>query len=392
MRPSSPPDKNVAPSLRGAPPNMPRAHIAQKLALALAAPLFVLGVFESALWLAAFRYRPAEAPILIWNPVEDRALENQQGLFQSDDRTLWSPRPGATIPWGKDERVNSEGFRGPVLARERRPGVTRIATLGDSSTFGMGVAYADTYGAQLERILSADGNETEVLNAGVVGFTIRQGLERYRRDVRPYRPDVVIAAFGAVNEHHMAIGLPDDVKIARSTKEFSSTERAWYWAKANVHVFQFISYAGFTLGGGVDGQRERSKARQRREFDLSHSAGQTSWDGTRRVTTARYAELIGELAREVEKDGARLVVLVMPRESSVERNLPILLEYTDLSREAGARAGAAVCDGRAAFQAEEARGVDPKSLFVPGDAWHPNAVGHGVLARELAPLVRAAIE
>lgn len=371
---------------------MARTNLAKKLSLAVLSPLLVLLVLEAALYLAAFRHRPPKAPILIWNPVEDRALDNQESLFQSDPMTLWSPRPGARIPWGNAELVNPDGFRGARLPLERRPGVARIATMGDSSTFGMGVAQQDCYSAQLERLLNEQGLPVEILNAGVVGYTIRQGLERYRHHVRPYRPDVVVAAFGAVNEHHMALDLADDPKLARSQQSYGPLARKLMWARENLHVPQFLDYLALQIGGGVDGQRKRAMARQRRDLQLSQSTGQTNWQGTRRVSPGRHRELIAEFAREVEQDGARLVVLSMPREPRMETDLPVLLLYTESTERGAADAGVPLCDGRGAFRAAREQSDPPPALFVPNDAWHPNADGHGILARELAPLVRTALD
>ena len=43
-----------------------------------------------------------------------------------------------------------------------------------------------------------------MLAAGVIGFTCVQGLRRFDAVVAPLEPDVVVLAFGAVNE----FGLP----------------------------------------------------------------------------------------------------------------------------------------------------------------------------------------
>jgi hypothetical protein len=84
------------------------------------------------------------------------------------------------------------GFPGDQLAAvsSRR----RIALVGDSFTFGMEVAFEDTWGRILERNL---GGDTAVLNFGVDGYGVDQAYLRYERDVRPWRPDVVI--FGIIN-------------------------------------------------------------------------------------------------------------------------------------------------------------------------------------------------
>jgi acyl-CoA thioesterase I len=46
-----------------------------------------------------------------------------------------------------------------------------IVAFGGSNTFGKGVARADTYPAQLERLLKADGIDAVVINAGTNGTT-----------------------------------------------------------------------------------------------------------------------------------------------------------------------------------------------------------------------------
>lgn len=369
---------------------MARAHLAKKLLLAAASPLVVLGLLEAALYLAHFRFLPPEAPIQIWNPVEDRALENQDGLFHREPDTLWSPRPGAAIPWSPGERVNPAGFRGPELPLERRPGVLRVATLGDSSTFGMGVTGEACYSAQLAAVLAEEGVAAEVLNAGVVAHTVRQGLERYRHHVRPYRPDVVVAAFGAVNEHQLAASMPDDDKVRRSQGQLARLDRAWRWALGSLHVPQFLAYLASEARGGLQGQRARFEVRVRREIEGLDTIGQIDWPGMRRVPLARYGDFLDELAREVAADGARLVVVVMPREPSCEERWPVLLSYSEATREAARRSGALLCDAHAAFRRAQEQESAPGPLFLPGDPWHPSAIGHGLLARELAPLVRAA--
>ena len=67
----------------------------KKLLIALGAPLLFFGLFELALRLARFEFALAEAPILIWNPVDDRQMSEGAGLHESDPVQLWKPRPGA---------------------------------------------------------------------------------------------------------------------------------------------------------------------------------------------------------------------------------------------------------------------------------------------------------
>jgi len=70
----------------------------------------------------------------------------------------------------------------------------RIALLGDSYTFGQEVAYEDTWGYVLEKSL---GPEFQVLNFGVPGYGIDQEFLRFERDVRLWKPRIVMFAINS---------------------------------------------------------------------------------------------------------------------------------------------------------------------------------------------------
>ena len=69
-------------------------------------------------------------------------------------------------------RTNALGLRGSVETEPKKPpGVRRILCLGDSFTFGKGVADDETVPARLAvRLAAPAGPRTEVLNAGVVSY------------------------------------------------------------------------------------------------------------------------------------------------------------------------------------------------------------------------------
>jgi len=74
-------------------------------------------------------------------------------------------------------------------AAATRRSVQRVALVGDSFTFALDVSYEDSWGHRLERQL---GPDVQVLNFGVEAYGIDQAYLRYVRDVRPWRPKVVI--------------------------------------------------------------------------------------------------------------------------------------------------------------------------------------------------------
>jgi hypothetical protein len=100
---------------------------------------------------------------------------------------------------GTDRRVvahvNEKGWRGPVVPIERRPGVLRIAALGDSHTFGHGVGDDETWAAVLERELDTPARPVEVMNCGVNGYDADQVVALLEKRVLPYEPDLVVYGF-----------------------------------------------------------------------------------------------------------------------------------------------------------------------------------------------------
>lgn len=89
-------------------------------------------------------------------------------------------------------RINRHGFRGPELEPES-PSKVRVILLGGSTTFGTGLDEdSQTIAAHLEALLS----NTEVVNAGVVGYQSGQELAHYVKDLADLRPDTVIALNG----------------------------------------------------------------------------------------------------------------------------------------------------------------------------------------------------
>jgi acyl-CoA thioesterase-1 len=70
-----------------------------------------------------------------------------------------------------------------------------IVAMGDSLTEGMGVDPAETYPAQLERRLRAEGYDVTVVNAGVSGETSSGALSRVDWVLRQ-QPDIMILATG----------------------------------------------------------------------------------------------------------------------------------------------------------------------------------------------------
>ncbi len=110
--------------------------------------------------------------------------------------------------------------------------ITRIAAVGDSTTFGLEAESDDrVWVARLaDKLNSAGPHSThDAVNAAVPGYTLAMSMERLLRDVAPLNPDVVIvqqivADVAAHGRRQFGNAVGDDSvsrKIARLFQEYS---------------------------------------------------------------------------------------------------------------------------------------------------------------------------
>lgn len=152
----------------------------RRAALGLAVASAVLAAVEGALRLSF--------PPLARASMPDAAIKAHigTGAFRYDPELFWDwpslPEPGAEI--------NAQGFRRPEPTSVRKPeGTTRVVTLGDSQTFGVGLRPEATYSGVAERAL---GEGWEVLNAGVPGYRSLNVYRLLRGRVGAFSPDILV--------------------------------------------------------------------------------------------------------------------------------------------------------------------------------------------------------
>lgn len=112
--------------------------------------------------------------------------------------------------------VNSQKIRAPREIAAKTAGSFRILCLGDSITFGLDVDDNQTYPHQLEQILkqtTSAPSKPEVINAGVWGYTSRQGLIYLREKLLQFHPDLVIIEFGFNDSNAAMLSFNKDRKI-----------------------------------------------------------------------------------------------------------------------------------------------------------------------------------
>jgi hypothetical protein len=117
-------------------------------------------------------------------------------IEQRDPELFWRYRPNQELRKGKIlVRTNGFGLRDRDRTREKPPGVFRILSLGESTTFGDQLEASETYSHRLEQILNADaslGRPVEVWNCGVCSYTTYQSVKWLERDGLSFQPDLVL--------------------------------------------------------------------------------------------------------------------------------------------------------------------------------------------------------
>ena len=276
----------------------------------------------------------------------------------------------SSAPYAVELTYNSLQFRdrepGP-----RKPGVRRVAVLGDSFTEGQGVIERDTYPRVLERVLSAsEAHEWEVLNFGRRGADFPALHDNFNA-LLAYDPDIVI--YGMV------------LNDCEQSKAFRA-RHAFVTAYIDAHEQQLAPWTGLPAFG------------TRTALFVQHRLEQFRLDGAMR---AWYRELYAEPNREgwersqayieemnhrMRLRGGHFLVAMWPMLPYLDDDYP----FQDVHETVGKfclASGIPWLDLLPTL-----RGRPASYLWVhPLDA-HPNALAHRLVARDLARVVRRLVE
>jgi lysophospholipase L1-like esterase len=300
------------------------------------------------------------------------SIGSQYAAYVPDPYLPFKPRPlshtrgrSETGEFDHDNRHNSFGLRDVEHAVAGEPGVLRILGLGDSFTYGGGVAFEDGYLAQLERRLNegaARGAKVEIIKAGIPRFypePERIFLERYGV---AYRPDVILVGF-----------VPNDVIDTYYGFEAVRLDRAGYLKTreaAELGDFGSAVYDGchacrLVLRRYVAWQTARKYRPQMAEVYRANGFHEADW----RKVEAEY-DRMAEIAAGIK---AKLVIVHIPHIGpwAAEHNYP-----AERLAAWAAKRGAGFVDTLPAFKSHS----DPQSLYYPRDK-HCTPAGYGVIAR-----------
>ncbi len=293
-----------------------------------------------------------------------------QGLQRRDLGVVMRPDWSGSITWRRATdgallleqpvRTSSLGLRGGEHAPTPEPGVFRLLGVGDSVTFGQGVAADQTFLAVAEDLL-ADQHRVELINAGVPSWDLRQQLRWIEHRGLALEAQLLLVFF-YVNDL-VPISYPDpDHALPRLSLEAPAWARGEAGLRRHSWLFNKLwrtverGRLGAALLEGYDSEVELIRARS-----------------SQAQVADRYRDLAGVCADARQACG----VVVLP--SFVPPGADDGADILDMAAAAAAEAGLQVLRLDRAVD-----GIDLADRFVlPGDQ-HPSARAHRALGQALA--------
>jgi lysophospholipase L1-like esterase len=321
-------------------------------------------------------------------------FREEGSLLRSDPDFFWSLLPnlsGVEMPEGGSVDTNAMGLRSRDLP-PKAPGELRILSLGESTTFGVGVSNDETYSARLEEWLTA-GDETgrrplRVINAGVPAWSSFQSLTFLEQKGDEIDPDIVLF-YHEVNDY-----LPSSLRGAGESeigmaqtdaeRHQSRKHRVRQFLQRHLALVRFfdVAYARYRIArfkqanAGVPmasiGLPEFQMTERVRTLE-GETPGRDILDEAalpQRVSPSERLENLAALAALCRERGWRLVV-IHPSYRLSRPHECILTEF---------------CAREEVAMLEVHEVLHPPALRVEAtylDAWHPTPDGHRRIAEAL---------
>ena len=180
--------------------NVPQNHKltkSQKLIINLTLLLFVIGICFT-IGVAVIRILYKDKIVLFPRYHTDTVYGEYQIRRLRPKSVFWHTSMDGSWKF----TTNAQGFRDyRNFKYEKSPNTLRILSLGDSHTLGFEVKQENTFSAVIERYLNnyikhnGIKAETQVINAGVSGFSTAEELVFLENEGIKYKPDFVILAY-----------------------------------------------------------------------------------------------------------------------------------------------------------------------------------------------------
>lgn len=287
-------------------------------------------------------------------------------------------------------RINRQGMRDDRVFAEAKPaGTCRIAMLGDSYFVGYELDLRDTIARRIEEGLRARGYRVEVLNFAVSGFGTAENLIAYRKAARRFRPDLVLMQWQVTdyddNVRSGLFALKDGALVQINDRFLPGVATQDRLMKSALYRLLADHSHLYNFAREAIGWRAKQLLAFVRKRQAGPAGGAEVEQNSYMISPAQVrlaAALLAEAKAEVERDGARMMVVDIPNRTP-ER---VFSSSYDLMPAELKRALPPV-SALALFRAAMKRGEGP--LFYPHGARHLTPEGAALLSGETIRRIEA---
>ena len=297
-------------------------------------------------------------------------IDNPPGQFRRSRTRAFEHEPNfrGRDRFGSEIRINSYGLREREFDHKKPSGTVRILVLGDSVTFGDGVAAEEAFPRRLEELLALKLGSAQVLNAGVRGYNTYQELRLLEETGAALEPDVVLL-FYTTND------------AEPFSKQGGLIDPRFGWAVRTKDLIKQHSYLYAFFRKNLEVLRQNASPEKFMEtYNDQFDPKSPGW-------IASY-ESLKEMKALTDAHGARLVLAVYPRlEWTAEGYPPASGRIHGQILDAGRSLGIETIDLLAPLM----RGAPDASAIkiTPSDTFHPNPKGHQLIADILGSALEA---
>lgn len=270
-------------------------NLRRRLLLAFAAPCVILLAVEGFLRLAGVGESPPTRSFgnfslgLAWTHLPEPAI------LQTHPTRLYEPKPNLR----GIARTDTRGFRGPDRPTQHEH-LVRIAVLGDSTVFGFGVFYGDSFVGRAASELRAryPAVDIDVVDAACYGYTSWQNRLDLEDRVLPLAPDVVVLCLAGFNDSVGALEMDDEAWSRVGPSRDSTLTRV----TRNSRLVQLIRRAT----EGVAPSPPVTSAADPAQSPPPHRDGS---EPLRRVSPQQYEANVREMIARIRQSGATPVLM-----------------------------------------------------------------------------------
>ncbi|MDM8553410.1 hypothetical protein QUF75_01615 [Desulfococcaceae bacterium HSG7] len=316
-------------------------------------------------------------------------------IVQTDIDLGWALKPNKRIGDKNTVTTNSLGLRSPEIFPEKK-NEFRILSLGESTTFGIGVSDSETYSAKLQEILNKKNitsNKVTVINAGISAYSSFQSLKYLELKGIKLKPDLILfynelndylpTNVRDINLNEVGILKTDKqlydsrlVKFNRALNQKSAFYRfiSYNFAKYKINKMNQKDIENPILNIGMPDSHVSYRIYKHTKQGIKIDSKLNPMSFGRRVSENERIENLSRLFSLCNKKNIRLII-IHPSYSLSTLHECVLTQF---------------CRKNNVLMFEAYHSLHPENLptdVIFLDLWHPTPLGHECLAVNLAQFI-----